>query len=89
MPDPCHEYANCTDTDGSFTCTCRTGFTGDSLQCEGKVQGGKFLEWNRIILCCDCLVAYASNQGLGLWESHNLVLKEVPLLKFFYKFPLL
>ena len=32
----CHEYASCTDTDGSFTCTCNTGFSGDGKNCEGQ-----------------------------------------------------
>ena len=30
----CDEHADCADTDGSFTCTCRTGYTGDGLHCE-------------------------------------------------------
>ena len=28
---PCHEDADCIDTDGSFECTCRTGYSGDAL----------------------------------------------------------
>ena len=33
---PCNVYANCTDTDGSFNCTCREGFEGDGFNCTGK-----------------------------------------------------
>ncbi|XP_035691365.1 signal peptide, CUB and EGF-like domain-containing protein 3 [Branchiostoma floridae] len=32
--DNCHEDASCTDTDGSFTCTCNDGHTGNGLHCE-------------------------------------------------------
>jgi hypothetical protein len=31
----CNEYATCADTDGSFTCTCEDGFTGDGVVCDG------------------------------------------------------
>ena len=31
----CHSEANCTDTDGSFNCTCREGFEGDGFNCAG------------------------------------------------------
>ena len=32
----CHQEANCTNTDGSYTCTCNSGYTGDGLECSGK-----------------------------------------------------
>ena len=31
----CHENANCTNTNGSFTCECVKGFTGDGENCTG------------------------------------------------------
>ena len=35
---PCHQRANCVDEPiGSFTCTCRTGYTGNGFTCDGKI----------------------------------------------------
>ncbi len=31
----CHANADCTDTDGSFICSCKVGFTGNGLTCTG------------------------------------------------------
>ena len=32
----CSENANCSDLQGSYTCTCNTGFSGDGTNCSGK-----------------------------------------------------
>ena len=32
----CHSDANCTNTDGSFYCTCHTGYAGDGVTCSGN-----------------------------------------------------
>ena len=32
----CDKNATCTDTDGSFTCACDTGYTGNGETCTGK-----------------------------------------------------
>lgn len=34
--DHCHADANCTNTDGSFVCTCHTGHSGDGVTCDGN-----------------------------------------------------
>ena len=33
---PCHASASCTNTLGSYTCACNTGYTGDGLVCSGE-----------------------------------------------------
>ena len=32
----CHINANCTNTPGSYNCTCRPGYTGNESICKGK-----------------------------------------------------
>ncbi len=34
----CHLYATCTNTDGSFTCACNAGYTGDGKSCSGELH---------------------------------------------------
>ena len=33
---PCDPNASCTNTLGSFTCACNTGYTGDGMACYGR-----------------------------------------------------
>ena len=33
----CHENAICTNTNGSFTCQCQNGYTGNGTTCTGKL----------------------------------------------------
>jgi hypothetical protein len=33
---PCDVFAQCTNTLGSFTCTCYPGYEGDGFTCTGK-----------------------------------------------------
>ena len=32
----CHKNAQCADLIGSFNCSCKTGFSGDGIHCQGK-----------------------------------------------------
>ena len=32
---PCDENADCSNSDGSYSCTCKQGFTGNGTVCEG------------------------------------------------------
>ena len=33
--DNCHSFANCSNANGSFSCSCHDGYTGDGLTCSG------------------------------------------------------
>ena len=33
----CHENAQCTDTEGNYSCSCYLGYTGDGVNCTGKM----------------------------------------------------
>ena len=38
--NPCHVNADCTNTVGGFTCTCKVGYTGNGLTaCNGELSG--------------------------------------------------
>ena len=37
MTDDCSENANCMNTEGSFECVCKSGYTGDGRTCEGII----------------------------------------------------
>ena len=40
----CHTQATCNNTDGSFTCTCNSGYSGTGTNCEGR-----YLLYDRIL----------------------------------------
>lgn len=39
LDDPCDVNADCDNTDGSFDCTCRLGYMGNGLSCQGNLYG--------------------------------------------------
>ena len=34
----CHDNATCSDTVGSYDCTCNVGFSGNGFACQGVLQ---------------------------------------------------
>ena len=47
----CNDNADCTNTQGSYTCSCKPGFTGDGKNCTGK---NSYL----FVLRCFCFFKY-------------------------------
>ncbi|XP_042892824.1 stabilin-2-like [Penaeus japonicus] len=62
----CDVNADCTDTDGSYTCTCKTGYTGDGFNCSVLSACGSC---NRTIIVS--LANYPSTTGTETWSSPN------------------
>ena len=53
--DGCHDNATCTDDNGSYSCVCKDGFTGDGFNCTGNKS--KFhIYFYRIIRICRYVV---------------------------------
>ena len=46
----CDVNANCTNTEGSFNCSCNPGYTGNGTYCNGKIQ--RFKEKKNIKKTC-------------------------------------
>lgn len=51
---PCDVFSHCTNTLGSFTCTCFPGYRGDGLHCEGKFLIFKFQSIKIVLLPISC-----------------------------------
>ena len=43
MTHDCSVHAACANTEGSFTCTCKTGYLGSGKICTGKMQSMQFI----------------------------------------------
>ena len=62
----CDVNANCSNTYGSYFCTCRAGYTGNGSQCDGKISC-------KLIILVDALLHYDADIdecALGLDICH-------------------
>ena len=54
----CHENSTCTDTFGSYTCTCMLGYSGNGTYCKGTYKDLSFHSCRHIVkifllhFCC-------------------------------------
>lgn len=58
MPSPCSAHATCNDSDGSFSCTCQSGYVGDGLSSGTACSSNYFLvplpcRWSCDLFCLD------------------------------------
>ena len=45
----CDPHAFCTNTEGSYTCTCNSGYAGDGKECTGRNNTYIYIKPNNII----------------------------------------
>ena len=54
VPGPCDANAACTNTDGSYKCTCKNGYIGNGMFCSGKARIEEmFIEISHLLSCGD------------------------------------
>ena len=68
----CRRRANCTNTMGSFECTCNEGFEGDGIECNGKYKLLPRLCY--LILCSQCGHEQMSMNANMTWTTVCLML---------------
>lgn len=64
----------CTNTDGSYTCECASGYRGDGHTCIGELAFNPFLIWinvsfSRTIFCMKCCIKYCIEKLLKCLEN--------------------
>lgn len=55
---PCHENADCTNTDGSYSCMCKEGYAGDGMDCNGECHVSS-MECTVLIFCIHACFQYS------------------------------
>ena len=59
----CSDEANCSNTVGSFSCTCQSGYTGDGFTCTGKfVDASAGMFTLVLLIICPIAIAYSMGQ---------------------------
>ena len=46
----CHDNATCYNSFGSFTCSCKAGFKGNGVSCQGQCTMHLLLIYNNVML---------------------------------------
>ena len=69
IPNSCHSNATCTNTDGSYTCACDTGYIGDGFMCTNVNECDDPTSCHENATCedtpgssiCTCLVGFSGD----------------------------
>ena len=67
--NPCDDNADCLNTNGSYTCACRTGFTGNGSHCKGLDQPAcmlVFLRVSKLLQPCKTIIIIFATLSLLL-----------------------
>ena len=70
--DDCDDNAVCTNTDGSFTCVCESGYTGNGRVCEGKLSC-KELSVYPIYICTIVVIITFQWEGEKFTVGHQIL----------------
>ena len=65
----CHIYANCANTIGSFTCSCKPGFSGNGTFCQGNIWRDVICKVLKFICSAIWLVKIGSREIRENWLS--------------------
>ena len=73
---PCSIHADCTNTLGSFRCTCRDGFQGDGFECVPSVEVNEVLDETKEAILDTVKEMIASSNGT--FEDPNIGMQIFP-----------
>lgn len=61
-PSPCDENGDCTNSDGSYSCTCKQGFAGNGTVCNGmrELSVSLYIIPAKIFLCHNPMEFYGN-----------------------------
>jgi len=71
----CNENANCTNAEGSFTCSCNPGYTGDGVNCTSKLLCMQCKK--KVFNMCALIDLHSINFQISM--SVNWVLHVIPM----------
>ena len=73
----CSSNATCTDTIGSYTCSCNAGFSGDGFNCQGRGNVGS--EFNTLLNCVRNVQISMSALLMELTTVPDHLMERVPI----------